>query len=155
MENNNALDQELPDVGGQRGTGAPARKPFTNALRQTDSVLRATGYINEVRSYTAPGSDSVLYFARVGLVSGRRRVDGSPDDDAQFENIFQNAEFLIGKTLRYWAESVAGMQFNPFEKVRCSMTIRNPTFTPGIHDGKAVLDSRGILEVVEFGTVDH
>lgn len=152
----NGLDKPLPSVGGDHEQGVPgqSKKPFTNALRQTDSVLKATGYINEIRSYTPPGSESTMYFVRVGMISGRRPIGDGEGGGQNFENVFQNAEFLVGKTLRYWAEAISGLSDNPFGKVKCKMTIRNAVFIPGIHEGKPVLDSRGILEVVEFGNIE-
>jgi len=44
---------------------------------------------------------------------------------------------------------------DPFAGIRMTFVIRNLKFTPGIYEGKPVLNSRGVLEAITIGHLDQ
>lgn len=80
---------------------------------------------------------------------------GSKKDDSKGEWVgdIVNCDLLIGSTLRKWAEFSEQIK-EPFRGVRMKFQIRNLKFMASIHEGKPVLNSRGILETVTFGHIN-
>lgn len=133
-------------MGGQQQK-KEARRGFNNPVFPNDSLTTCSGFINEVRSHIK--NDDTLYFVRVGLIQGSRK-----NERDEWEGDFTNCDLLVGPTLKKWAEQM--MQFKElFTGIRVNFVIRNLKFTPGIYEGKPVLNSRGILEVIEIGHIDR
>jgi len=152
MNQMTADNQPLPPVGGDSDQSQVAR--FRNFLRSTDALTEGSGYINEIRPYDKD-PDSRLWFVRVGLVVGTALDDVSQERKPEF----QNCDLLIGSTLRRWAEVMHAKGCfsegsDSLARVRCRFKIRNLRFQPGIHEGKPVLNSRGVLETIEFGWIE-
>ena len=143
-------DNDFPEVGENPLAEQPKRddrKGFKNPLFPNDSVTTCSGFINEIRSHQK--GDDVLYFVRVGLIQGSRKND---HDDWQGD--ITNCDLLVGSTLRKWAESMKKFK-DPFAGIRVGFVIRNLKFTPGLYEGKPVLDSRGVLETISIGHLDQ
>lgn len=119
------------------------RKGFQNPLFPNDSVTTCSGFINEIRSHVKDGD--TLFFIRVGLIQGARK-----NERGEWVGDITNCDLLVGSTLRKWAESMK--QFtDSFIGIKVTFVIRNLKFTPGIYEGRAVLNSRGVLETISIG----
>lgn len=153
MNNANQSYDDFPEVGGDSrspGSGQAQKsdkKGFQNTLYPNDSVTTCSGFINEIRSHEKNGD--TLYFVRAGLIQGSRK-----NEKDEWEGDITNCDLLIGSTLKKWAESMKQLN-NPFGGIRVSFVIRNLKFVPAIFEGKPVLNSRGILEAVSIGHLDH
>ena len=53
-----------------------------------------------------------------------------------------------------WAETMMKFE-DPFNGIRVTFVIRNLKFTAGLHEGKPVQNSKGILESISIGHLDH
>jgi len=133
-----AADQPSQDKG--------SRKGYQNEIFSNDSLTTCDGFMNEVKSHTK--GEETMYFARVGLLMGSKK-----NDQGEWVGDIVNCDLLVGSTLRKWAEYTAPID-KPFRGVRMKFKIRNLKFSPGIHEGKPVLNSRGVLETVTFGHLD-
>lgn len=145
---------DFPDVaeeyfsGGGAGVAVPdseqkdKRRGYKNEIFANDSLTICSGFVSAVKPHVK-GEDT-LYFARVGLIQGSKQEEGAWVGD------ITNCDLLVGSTLKKWAEEVAGVE-DLFKGVRMTFRIRNLKFTAGIYEGKPVLNSRGILEMVTFG----
>ena len=143
---------DFPELQGQeKTTSQPAqekgsRKGYQNEIYSNDSLTTCDGFMNEVKSHVK--GDETLYFARVGLLMGSKK-----NEQDEWVGDIVNCDLLVGSTLRKWAEYTAPIE-KPFRGVRMKFKIRNLKFTAGIHEGKPVLNSRGVLETVTFGHLD-
>jgi len=142
-----SANEKLPAVG-ESQPGKVTR--FRNFLRSSDSLTEGTGYINEVRPYQKD-PDTTLYFVRIGLITGTEAVQGG--EEGERKPVFQNCDLLVGSTLKSWAAAVQGSSA-AIAKIRCHFKIRNLQFVPDIHEGNPVLNSRGVLETVQFGFLE-
>jgi len=137
-------ETDLPAVGGTD----KERKAFRNFLRNTDTMMAGSGFINKVRMHERVGADP-LYFVRVGLISGT-----TADENEERRPVYMNADLLVGSTLRHWAEQMVSAQAD-LSRLRCRMQIRNFIAVPDLHEGKPVLDTRGVLETIQFGFIEE
>jgi hypothetical protein len=131
---------ELPDsnqTSSKKGSGS-----FINQLKPNDSLTVANGFINGVRKHVK--GDRTLYFVSVGIFQGSTLVG----DD--YKGNITNFDVLAGSTLERWMSSLADVE-NPLKGVRFRLEFRNLKFIPRIHEGKAFVDSFGILETVQVG----
>lgn len=123
-------------------TGTKKDRPFVNQLFPNDSITECNGFINEVRSHEKEGR--VMYFVSVGL------FQGSQQEGDGYKGILTNCDLLAGPTLEKWLATIANTK-DPLKGIRFKFEIRNLMFKPKLYEGKAVLDSRGILETVQIG----
>ena len=130
------LDENTNQTGGKKG------KPFINQLYPNDSLTVCDGFINEVRRHTK--DDRTMYFVSVGL------FQGSVQDGDDYKGDITNCDVLAGPTLEKWLATMAGVE-DPLKGIRLRMEFRNLKFLPKLHEGKAYVDSRGILETVQIG----
>lgn len=91
----------------------------------------------------------MYYFVRVGLIQGSRK-----NEQDEWEGDITNCDLLVGATLRKWAEAMMSFK-DHLAGVRMSFTIRNLKFSAGLYEGKAVLNSRGVLESITIGHLDR
>jgi len=144
------FDSDFPEVnGGSLAGDTPKsdRKTFQNTVYPNDSVTTCSGFINEIRAHDK--GDDVLYFVRAGLIQGSRQKESG-----DWEGDITNCDLLVGSTLKKWAESM--LQYDaPFVGIRVRFVVRNLKFTPGLYEGKPVLNSRGILETITLGQLDQ
>jgi len=137
---------DLNDYQSQNSDHKSNHKGFQNTVFPNDSVTTCSGFINEIRSHQK--GDEMLYFVRAGLIQGSRK-----NDRGDWEGDITNCDLLVGSTLKKWAGVM--MQFkDPFAGIRVTFVIRNLKFMPGLHEGKPVLNSRGVLEVINIGHLD-
>lgn len=115
---------------------------FINHLYPNDSLTVCDGFINEVRPHAK--GDRTMYFVNVGL------FQGSVQDGDNYKGDIVNCAVLAGATLGKWLSGLAGVE-DPLKGVRLRMEFRNLKFLPKLHEGKAYVDSRGILETVQIG----
>lgn len=135
--------QDFPDFDQNANqAGTQKAKPFINQLYPNDSLTVCNGFINEVRAHTK--GDRTMYFVSVGL------FQGSIQEGDDYKGDITNCDVLAGSTLEKWLAGLAGIE-NPLKGIRMRMEFRNLKFLPKLHDGKAYVDSRGILETVQFG----
>lgn len=152
---NEAYEQyaEFPEVGSEPGANSGAtgdaadKRGYQNTIFPNDSVTHCSGFINEIRSHVS--GEKTHYFVRVGIIQG-----SSQGEEGRWEGDITNCDLLVGSTLRKWVESMIGVQ-NPMKGVRLRFVIRNLRFIPGIHEGKPVLNNRGILETISVGHIDQ
>ena len=150
MNNSYSAQNDFPEVGSQPEADSAKkddRKGFQNALFPNDSVTTCSGFINEIRSHVKDGD--TLFFLRVGLIQGSRK-----NGNDNWEGDITNCDLLVGSTLKKWAEKMESSK-DAFIGLRVSFVIRNLKFAAGIHDGKPILNSRGILEVITIGHLDY
>jgi len=141
---NNAQDFPDFDNTNNESDKVKGKRPFINQLFQTDSLTVANGFINGIRSHVK--GDRTLYFVSVGL------LQGSVQDGDNYKGDITNCDVLAGSTLDKWLSGLVDID-NPLKGIRVSMEIRNLKFLPKLHDGKAYVDTRGILETVKFGYI--
>lgn len=130
------------------GSEKKNRKGFQNQLFLNDSVTMCSGFINELRFHQKDPDDEGLYFVRVGLIQGSKL-----NDKQDWVGDITNCDLLIGSTLKAWAKAMHPCKKN-LEGIRFQFTVRNLKFIPELYEGKAVLKSRGVLEVISVGHVD-
>ena len=151
MQSNSGYEPDFPGIddapfGDQNETGAEKkRKDFQNTLFPNDSVTMCSGFINELRFHQKSPTDEGMYFARVGLIQGSKQ-----NDKQDWVGDITNCDLLIGSTLKSWAKGMYPCKKN-LEGIRFQFTIRNLKFMPDLYEGKPVLKSRGVLEVLTVG----
>lgn len=133
-----------PDSGPKQ---ASSRKGFQNPVFPNDAITTCSGFINEIRSHQK-GEDT-FYFVRAGLIVGSRQNEAQ-----EWEGDFLNCDLLVGSTMKKWAESMIGVG-SMLSGIRVNLTIRNLKFTPGLYEGKPILNSKGVLEVMQIGHIDR
>ena len=156
MQNsNNGYEPDFPGVGDVPfnddetvGAEKKNRKGFQNTLFLNDSVTMCSGFINELRFHQKSPADEGMYFVRVGLIQGSKQ-----NDKQDWVGDITNCDLLIGSTLKSWAKAMYPCKKN-LEGIRFQFTIRNLKFMPDLYEGKPVLKSRGVLEVLTVGHVD-
>ncbi|WP_018694197.1 hypothetical protein [Algicola sagamiensis] len=121
------------------------KKHFINQLQYSDSLLQCEGFINGINEAKKDGRS--LFFAKVGLIQGR-----IPDGDDRYKFRITNCDLLIGKTLEKWAAEFLA-HADLLNGLVMRFEIRNLTFEPVLHDGKAYLNNKGVLETVQFGSL--
>ena len=134
--------QDFPDLPNTEKTEANKNKVFINQLYPNDSLTVSDGFINEVRTHTK--DSRTMYFVSVGI------FQGSILEGAEYKGDITNFDVLAGPTLEKWLSNMVGSE-NPLKGVRLTMEFRNLKFLPKLHDGKAYVDSRGILETIKIG----
>lgn len=119
----------------------PARTRRINRQIQT-----FTGFINELKPLKK--DDKTLYFARLGLVSGREE-----DGQGGYRNFIQNAELLLSASLEKWAALMLDNGGLPagYDKLIHHFEVSALQFRPVVVEGKPYLNSRGFLESIRLG----
>ena len=143
---------DFPEVGNQPDSSEvnqanKDRKGYQNPLYPNDSVTTAPGFINEIRSY--PKGNETLYFIRAGLIQGSRK-----NEQGDWVGDITNCDLLVGSTLKKWAESMVPFK-DALTGIKVTFTVRNLKFIPEIYEGKAVQNSRGVLESITIGHLDQ
>lgn len=146
-----APQSDFPEVGGEINSQedreeGKKQNSFINQLFPNDSVTKCDGFINEIRSHNT--DEDTLYFLRVGLIQGSER-----SEDGSWRGQITNCDLLAGKTVKKWISSIMDVK-SSMNGVRVQFHIRNLKFSPGIHEGKPVMNSKGVLEKVVIGQLD-
>lgn len=133
-------------TGGDQKAKQSERKPFTNELKNFDSLTVGQAYIHEIKKH------GDLVFVSLAILSGRRRKG----DTDEFETYFQYADLLAGSTLKRTFELLVGKYDKDSGRIFGTARIRNLTYSVGDADanGKHWLDSKGILETFTIGHLD-
>lgn len=143
---------DFPEVGshpqmGEQQQKKDDRKGFQNPLYPNDSVTTCSGFINEIRSYDKNGD--TLFFVRAGLIDGSRK-----NDNGEWVGDITNCDLLVGSTLKKWAESMKPHK-EAITGIRMNFVIRNRKGVAEIYEGKPILKTKGVLEVVTIGHLDQ
>lgn len=137
---------------GQPEQGLGVKKPaFANRLFSTDSLTEGHAYINSIR--VVPGqNDRELVFVSLGLQSG-----SVPAADGEgYEPVYQNVDVLCGVGLERSLKMLAGEYTKDTGKLYGRVQIRNLVFRaePSERDERIFLNTRGILETLQFGSLE-
>lgn len=127
------------------------KAPFVNQLYSTDSLTTASGFIHEIKTHEK--DNNVNYFVRVSIITGTEKNPAPTSPDDEYTRVFQSVDLLAGRSLGFTLQELLRAGAN-LSKIRVNVQIRNLRFQPGIHEGKPVLNSRGILETITFGILD-
>ncbi len=127
------------------------KKPFENVIRRGETVTKGWGYLSQVRRHERAGQDP-LFFASIGLQCGWKPGENPEKPDP----IFQNVELLIGSTCVRSMMALEGEHTKESGLIYGYFVIRNLNWSVApVDEGKAYLNSRGILETVQFGWIDE